>query len=83
MAAATNEITLQRTRYGITIAFMGLLLANQCVREGEDERLLLKYRQGSIVVVVVVLVVVDRTTCLRIKTSCLSSRSAGLLFGGL
>lgn len=57
---------------------------NVCVKPKARDYRWLKYRQGSTVAVVVVLVVVVvRTTCLRIKTSCLSWRSAGLLFGGL
>jgi len=39
MATATNEITLPRTRYEISKVFIGLLPANQCVREVEGERL--------------------------------------------
>ena len=39
MATATNEITLPCTRYEISQVFIGLLPANQCVREAEGERL--------------------------------------------
>lgn len=44
MAAATNEITLLYTRYEISIAFMGLLPANMCVKPKARDYHWLKYR---------------------------------------